>query len=115
MNGRRLYLAASVNSTGWLGESWSWPGTRWNRFSDYGHYVRCAQLAHDGTLDAIFVSDHTALQKDNRSRPLHSFDPIVLFSALAAGYAGLFERSRALRVIFWSYEDHRMTRRWDFT
>jgi FMN-dependent oxidoreductase (nitrilotriacetate monooxygenase family) len=81
---RRLYLAAGINSTGWAGSSWSWPGTRWNRFNDFGHYLRAAQLAHDGVLDAVFVSDHTALQKDNRSRPLHSFDPTVLFSALAA-------------------------------
>jgi len=81
---RRLYLAASINSTGWAGSSWSWPGTQWNRFNDYRHYLRAAQLAHDGVLDAVFVSDHTALQKDNRSRPLHSFDPTVLFAALAA-------------------------------
>jgi FMN-dependent oxidoreductase (nitrilotriacetate monooxygenase family) len=82
--GRRLYLAASINSTGWAPSSWSWPGTQWNRFNDYGHYLRSAQIAHDGVLDAVFVSDHTALQKDNRSRPLHSFDPTVLFAALAA-------------------------------
>jgi FMN-dependent oxidoreductase (nitrilotriacetate monooxygenase family) len=81
---RRLYLAASINSTGWTGSSWSWPGTKWNRFNDWDHYLRTAQLARDGILDAVFVSDHTALQKDNRSRPLHSFDPVVLFAALAA-------------------------------
>ena len=81
---RRLYLSASINSTGWAASSWSWPGTRWSRFNDFDHYVRATRLAHDGILDAVFVSDHTALQKDNWSRPLHTFDPTVLFSALAA-------------------------------
>jgi FMN-dependent oxidoreductase (nitrilotriacetate monooxygenase family) len=81
---RRLYLAASINSTGWAGSSWSWPGTKWSRFNDWDHYLQTVRLAHDGVLDAVFVSDHTALQKDNRSRPLHSFDPTVLFAALAA-------------------------------
>jgi FMN-dependent oxidoreductase (nitrilotriacetate monooxygenase family) len=84
MTERRLYLAAGINSTGWAGSSWSWPGTRWNRFNDFGHYLRATRLAHDGVLDAVFVSDHTALQKDGWSRPLHSFDPTVLFAALAA-------------------------------
>jgi FMN-dependent oxidoreductase (nitrilotriacetate monooxygenase family) len=81
---RRLHLAVGINSTGYLGSSWSWPGTRWNRFADFGHYLHVTRLAREGVLDAVFVSDHTALQHDNTSRPLHSLDPIVLFSALAA-------------------------------
>jgi FMN-dependent oxidoreductase (nitrilotriacetate monooxygenase family) len=80
---RRLYLSASINSTGWAGRSWSSPGTSWDRFNSYEHYLQCARLAHDGVLDAVFLSDHQALQKDNRARPQHSFDPTVLFAALA--------------------------------
>jgi FMN-dependent oxidoreductase (nitrilotriacetate monooxygenase family) len=81
---RRLHLAVGINSTGYIGSSWSWPGTRWNRFNDFQHYLGVTRLAHQGVLDAVFVSDHTALQADRTTRPLHSFDPIVLFSALAA-------------------------------
>lgn len=81
---RRLFLSVAVNSTGSAGRSWAWPGTDWGRFSDWNHYLRSAQLAHDGVFDIVFVSDHPALQRDNTSRPLHSFDPTVLFAAVAA-------------------------------
>ncbi len=73
-----------VNGTGWSPRSWAWPSTRWNRFNDYGYYLRSAQVAHDAGLDFVFLSDHAALQRDNTSAPIHSFDPLVLFTALAA-------------------------------
>jgi FMN-dependent oxidoreductase (nitrilotriacetate monooxygenase family) len=81
---RRLYLSAELNSTGSAGSSWAWPGTQWNRFNDFNHYLRSAQLARQGVFDMVFVSDQPALQSDTYSRPLHTFDPTVLFSALAA-------------------------------
>lgn len=81
---RRLFLSVALNSTGSAGKSWAWPGTTWSRFSDYDHYLRSAKLAHDGGFDIVFLSDHPALQRDNTSRPLHSFDPTVLFTAIAA-------------------------------
>jgi FMN-dependent oxidoreductase (nitrilotriacetate monooxygenase family) len=80
---RRLYLSAVLHSTGSAGSSWAWPGTQWNRFNDFSHYLRSAQLAREGVFDMVFVSDQPALQRENYSRPLHTFDPTVLFSALA--------------------------------
>lgn len=80
----RLYLSVALNSTGSAARSWAQPGTKWNRFGDWSHYLRSAQLAHEGVFDIVFVSDHPALQRDNTSRPIHSFDPTVLFSAVAA-------------------------------
>jgi alkanesulfonate monooxygenase SsuD/methylene tetrahydromethanopterin reductase-like flavin-dependent oxidoreductase (luciferase family) len=82
--GRRLFLSVASNSSGSAGRSWAWPGTDWTRFSRFDHYLRSAQLAHEGVFDILFVSDHPALQRDNTTRPLHSFDPTVLFSAIAA-------------------------------
>ena len=84
MTRRRLFLSVAINSTGSAARSWAWPGTKWSRFSDWDHYLRSAKLAHDGAFDIVFVSDHPALQRDNSARPLHSFDPTVLFSAIAA-------------------------------
>lgn len=81
---RRLILSVAINSTGSSDRSWSWPGTEWNRFADFQHYLRSAQLAHEGRFDIVFVSDHPALQRDGSTRPIHSFDPTVLFSAIAA-------------------------------
>ncbi|MGU3500555.1 NtaA/DmoA family FMN-dependent monooxygenase [Mycobacterium sp. C31M] len=81
---RRLFLSVAVNSTGSAGRSFAEPGTEWGRFADWQHYLASAQLARAGIFDIVFVSDHPALQRDNRSRPIHSFDPTVLFAATAA-------------------------------
>src|ERR1700678_3273436 len=78
-----------INSTGSAERSWAWPGTQWNRFNDFGHYLRTTELAREGVFDAVFLSDHTALQRDGHSRPPHSFDPLVLFAALAARVPGI--------------------------
>lgn len=79
-----LILSAGVNSTGYSARSWDAPGRAKNRFLDYSHYQDAAQIAHEGGLDALFLSDHPALQRDNTSRPIHTFDPLVLFTSLAA-------------------------------
>ncbi|MFC8525909.1 NtaA/DmoA family FMN-dependent monooxygenase [Nocardia sp. NPDC057227] len=81
---RRLTLAASIVGSGVSAKAWNWPGTKWNRFADFEHYRRSAELARSGNLDAVFVSDHPALQRDARRGPGHLFDPIVLFSAIAS-------------------------------
>ncbi|MCX4099196.1 NtaA/DmoA family FMN-dependent monooxygenase [Nocardia sp. alder85J] len=73
-----------MNSTGYSGQSWPDAAGRWDRFVSFDHYLEVARLAHQGTFDAVFLSDHPALQAVNTARPLHSLDPIVLFTALAA-------------------------------
>ena len=80
---RRLTLAASIVGAGASRKAWNWPGTTWNRFADWEHYRRSAEIARSGTLDAVFVSDHPALQRTADNGPSHLFDPIVLFSAIA--------------------------------
>jgi FMN-dependent oxidoreductase (nitrilotriacetate monooxygenase family) len=84
MGSRRLFLNVGVNSTGYSGHSWPDPAGRWDRFVSFDHYLEVARLAHQGAFDAVFLSDHPALQAVNTARPLHSLDPIVLFTALAA-------------------------------
>jgi FMN-dependent oxidoreductase (nitrilotriacetate monooxygenase family) len=79
----RLTLAASIVGTGTSALSAKWPGTKWNRFADWDYYRRSAEIARSGVLDAIFVSDHPALQRDGSRGAGHLFDPIVLFSAIA--------------------------------
>ncbi|MDV2476609.1 LLM class flavin-dependent oxidoreductase [Rhodococcus zopfii] len=80
---RRLTLAASIVGAGASARAWNWPGTKWNRFADWEHYRRSAEIARSGILDAVFVSDHPALQRDSSRSPGHLFDPITLFSAIA--------------------------------
>lgn len=79
-----MTLAASIVGAGTSAKAWNWPGTRWNRFADFEHFKRSAQIARSGNLDAVFVSDHPALARDAHRGPGHLFDPIVLFSAIAA-------------------------------
>jgi FMN-dependent oxidoreductase (nitrilotriacetate monooxygenase family) len=78
----RLFLSVGVNSTGYHAKSWQ-AGSPPDRFLDIGYYRDVAEIAHAATLDALFLSDHPALQEDGTSRPLHSLDPLILFSALA--------------------------------
>jgi len=79
----RLTLAASIVGTGTSPLSARWPGTRWDRFAQWDHYRRSAQIARRGVLDAVFVSDHPAHQRDTHRAPGHVFDPVALFSAIA--------------------------------
>ena len=79
----RLTLGVSIVGAGASARAWNWPGTKWNRFAHWEYYKRSAEIARSGVLDAIFVSDHPALQRDAGRGPSHLFDPIVLFSAIA--------------------------------
>jgi FMN-dependent oxidoreductase (nitrilotriacetate monooxygenase family) len=81
---RRLYLSVGINSTGYLGASWK--ARRGNRldFVDYGYYLALTKAAHAARFDAVFFSDHPALMLDTSQRPLHSFEPLTLLTALAA-------------------------------
>lgn len=81
---RRLTLAASIVGVGASENAWLWPGTEWDRFARWEHYRRAAEIARRGVLDAVFVSDHPAVQRDATRAPAHVFDPIVLFAAIAA-------------------------------
>jgi hypothetical protein len=60
----RLTLGVSVAVAGASARAWNWPGTKRNRFADWEHYKRSAEIARSGVLDAIFVSDHPVLQRD---------------------------------------------------
>ncbi|GGK99511.1 LLM class flavin-dependent oxidoreductase [Nocardia jinanensis] len=79
-----LFLDVGVNSRGYHGNSWLAPDADWDRFISFEHYLEVAELAHSGGFAAVFLSDHPALRRAADNRPLHSLDPIVLFTALAA-------------------------------
>lgn len=79
----RLNLAASIVGTGTSPLSARWPGTRWRRFAEWDHHLRNARTARRGVLDAVFVSDHPAHQRDTHRAPGHVLDPVALFAAIA--------------------------------
>ncbi|MGR9132329.1 NtaA/DmoA family FMN-dependent monooxygenase [Rhizobium leguminosarum] len=80
---KRLILTAGINSTGYLADSWRHVGGSPLVFAEFDHYLRTTRIAHAGTLDAVFFSDHPALGADPAQRPLHSFEPLTLSTALA--------------------------------
>ncbi|MDL2408496.1 NtaA/DmoA family FMN-dependent monooxygenase [Rhizobium calliandrae] len=80
---RRLILTAGINSTGYLADSWRHVSDSPLVFAEFDHYLRATRIAHAGRLDAVFFSDHPALGADPAQRPLHSFEPLTLSTALA--------------------------------
>lgn len=80
---RRLNLNVGLNTTGYLGAAWPYrTGTR-HDMVDPDYYLRLARLAHKGVFDAVFYSDMPLLRPDPASRPLHTFDPLILLTWLA--------------------------------
>ncbi|MCE7796152.1 NtaA/DmoA family FMN-dependent monooxygenase [Sphingobium sufflavum] len=82
---RRLNLNVGINTTGYLGAAWTHrrDGTRQDVY-DPAYYLRIARLAHRGVFDALFLSDMPLLRPEPGSRPLHTLDPLILLTSLAA-------------------------------
>ncbi|MDB5712922.1 MAG: nitrilotriacetate monooxygenase [Sphingomonadales bacterium] len=80
---RRLNLNVGINTTGYLPAAWKYRRGSRHDISDPDYYLRLAQLAHRGVFDAVFLSDMPLLRPEPNSRPLHTFDPLILLTALA--------------------------------
>lgn len=81
---RRLNLNIGINTTGYLGHAWKYRAGGRADLNDPDHYRRLTEIAHRGVFDAVFFSDHPALMTDPAVRPLHTLDPLILSTALAA-------------------------------
>ncbi|GAB1811194.1 NtaA/DmoA family FMN-dependent monooxygenase [Mycobacterium sp. MUNTM1] len=53
-------------------------------FTDPGYYVRMAEIAERGTLDALFLADGPALRDHPALRPSQALEPSVILAAIAA-------------------------------
>lgn len=84
MSTRQLHLNFGINSTGYFPNSWRHREGNPGDFIDIAYYLRLARTAHRARFDALFLSDHPALMLDSKDRPLHSLDPLILLTALAA-------------------------------
>ena len=81
---RRLNLNVGINTTGYLPNAWKYRCGSHRDMWDLDHYLRLARLSHKGVFDAVFLSDMPLLRPEPNSRPLHTFDPLILLTALAA-------------------------------
>ncbi|WP_347557518.1 NtaA/DmoA family FMN-dependent monooxygenase [Robbsia sp. KACC 23696] len=84
MSKRQLHLNIGINSTGYFSNSWRHRQGNAGDFIDPAYYLRLARTAHRARFDALFLSDHPALMQDSADRPLHTLDPLILLTALAA-------------------------------
>jgi FMN-dependent oxidoreductase (nitrilotriacetate monooxygenase family) len=81
---RRLHLNVGINTTGYLASAWKYSRTQPRDVTDIQHYLRLSRLAHEGVFDAVFLSDMPLLRPEPNGRPLHTFDPLILLTAIAA-------------------------------
>lgn len=79
---RHLLLNAWLNSSGAANDSWLSPGRDPARIFDLSYYVANAAVAREGIFANVFLSDRPQLVIDDRTRPEHTVDPMVLLPAV---------------------------------
>jgi len=58
---RRLLLNVNILHSGFVPSAWRLPEADPWAFADIQHYIRTAQIAEAGKLDAIFLADNAAI------------------------------------------------------
>lgn len=81
---RQLHLNVNILHSGFVPSAWRLDHADPRAFVDVGHYVRVAQLAESGKLDAVFLADNAAIADQIDFRPITALEPTVLLTAMAA-------------------------------
>jgi FMN-dependent oxidoreductase (nitrilotriacetate monooxygenase family) len=81
---RQLHLNLNALHAGFVPSAWRRPEADPRAFIDAQHYVRLAQTAERGKLDAIFLADNAAVVDQISFRPIPALEPTVLLAAVAA-------------------------------
>jgi FMN-dependent oxidoreductase (nitrilotriacetate monooxygenase family) len=81
---RSLHLNLNFLSAGSHAAAWLWPGNRPEAFVDPAYWVETAQLAEEGTFDAIFLADHPSMPQRSDFRPFQALEPSIVLTAIAA-------------------------------
>lgn len=84
MSGRQLHLNVNLLHSGVYPSAWRLPHSRPDAFVDIDHFVRVAQVAERGKLDAIFLADTPAIADRIDHRPFNALEPTVVLAAVAA-------------------------------
>ena len=80
--GRQLHLNANVLASGRHNAAWRWQGDS-GSVVDLPAFQHIARVAEAGTLDAVFLADHSALEDHARERPWLALDPAIVLAAMA--------------------------------
>lgn len=81
---RQLHLNVNLLHSGVYASAWRQPESDPGAFFDVGHYVRVAQIAERGKLDAIFLADTPAVTDRIDYRPFMSMEPTIVLATVAA-------------------------------
>lgn len=84
MTDRQLHLNVNILSSGFYGSAWRAPASDPHAFADIKHYVRVAQIAERGTLDAVFLADIPAINGRPEYAPFLALEPTIVLTAIAA-------------------------------
>src|SRR5882724_4068989 len=102
---RQLRLGAFLPGAGHHVAAWRHPSAQADGGVNLRHYIRLAQTAERAKLDAVFLADGLAAQffsgAEGKTGYGGSFEPVTLFSALAA----VTERIGFIATASTTYED----------
>src|SRR5437667_10816261 len=81
---RQLHLNVNLLHSGVYASAWRLPESDPRACFDVGHYVRVAQIAERGKLDAIFLADTPAITDRLDYRSFMSLEPTIVLATVAA-------------------------------
>ncbi|WP_043421515.1 LLM class flavin-dependent oxidoreductase [Cupriavidus basilensis] len=84
MRARQLHLNINILHSGFVPSAWRLPDSDPAAFADVRHYIRVAQIAEAGKLDAVFLADNAAIVDQIHFRPIPALEPTVLLASIAA-------------------------------
>ncbi|MBV9563606.1 MAG: LLM class flavin-dependent oxidoreductase [Bradyrhizobium sp.] len=84
MSGRQLHLNVNLLHSGTYASAWRLPESDPHACFDIAHYVRVAQIAERGRLDAIFLADTPAITDRIEYRSFMSLEPTIVLATVAA-------------------------------
>ncbi|MFZ2172627.1 MAG: LLM class flavin-dependent oxidoreductase [Rhodococcus sp. (in: high G+C Gram-positive bacteria)] len=86
---RELVLNVNVLDVGVAPGAWTLDDVHSLSFVDLDHFVRVAQIAERGTLDAFFLADGPGFWENPRVKPTRALEPSVILSAVATATENL--------------------------
>jgi len=81
---QQLHLNVNILHSGFVPSAWRLTESDPHAFVDVAHYVRVAQIAEAGKLDAVFLADNAAIVDQIHFRPITALEPTVLLASIAA-------------------------------
>jgi len=85
MSRRQLHLNVNILNSGFHPAAWRMQASDPGAFLDVQHYVRLAQKAERGALDAVFLADTPSFADRPEYRPYQALEPTIVLAMVAAG------------------------------